>query len=351
MNDFAPLEFKYPTTRYAGSKRKLLGWIWDAVKELPFDSVLDVFGGTASVSLLFKRYGKSVHYNDLLDFNQIIGLAVVENSGVRVREDEIDWLLRVGKGSKNGFIARTYKDIFFLDEENEWLDAVIQRIWKVNDPYKQSLLMASLFQACLVKRPFNSFHRANLYIRRARVKRTFGNKVTWERQFPELFRNYIGEYNRSVFSNGKKNKVIGGYDALSAPTAIDLVYLDPPYFLEDSSQGTNYLSLYHFLEGLANYSEWGKRLGQPNDKTKKMPDTTSIIRFTRKTQIQDSFRQLLEHFADKIIVLSYRSGGIPSEREIRKQLIGLGKNVKVHRMPYSYALSKRFGEELLFVAK
>ena len=88
MIDHAPIDFQYPSTRYSGSKRRFIEWIWEHVKELPFDSVLDAFGGTASVSLLFKRYGKQVFYNDLLKFNQIIGTAVIENSTVKVTPED-----------------------------------------------------------------------------------------------------------------------------------------------------------------------------------------------------------------------------------------------------------------------
>jgi len=42
---------KFPKTRYYGSKRRLLSWIYHAVKDLPFNTVLDGFGGAASVEI------------------------------------------------------------------------------------------------------------------------------------------------------------------------------------------------------------------------------------------------------------------------------------------------------------
>ena len=59
-----PLARPFPPTRYQGSKRKLLGWIWEHVRDLPFGTALDAFGGTGSVSYLFKQNGKRVTYND-----------------------------------------------------------------------------------------------------------------------------------------------------------------------------------------------------------------------------------------------------------------------------------------------
>jgi adenine-specific DNA-methyltransferase len=54
----------FPTTRYQGSKRKLLLWLYKHISPLNFKSVLDVFGGTACVSYLFKIMDKQVTYND-----------------------------------------------------------------------------------------------------------------------------------------------------------------------------------------------------------------------------------------------------------------------------------------------
>jgi adenine-specific DNA-methyltransferase len=53
----------FPQTRYYGNKRRLLAWIYESIKDLNFNSVLDRFCGTASVSLLFKAMGKQVTFN------------------------------------------------------------------------------------------------------------------------------------------------------------------------------------------------------------------------------------------------------------------------------------------------
>jgi hypothetical protein len=45
---------KFPTTRYQGSKRKILPWISDCIKDIEFDTVLDAFGGSGMVSYLLK---------------------------------------------------------------------------------------------------------------------------------------------------------------------------------------------------------------------------------------------------------------------------------------------------------
>ena len=74
---------KFPSTRYQGSKQKFVDWIWDCVKDIPFHSALDAFGGTGSVSFRLKEEGKQVTYNDILPFNYIIGKALTERAYLR----------------------------------------------------------------------------------------------------------------------------------------------------------------------------------------------------------------------------------------------------------------------------
>ncbi len=58
-------EAMFPSTRFQGSKLKIVDWIWDGLKRLNFDTALDAFGGTASVGYMLKSKGKLVTYNDI----------------------------------------------------------------------------------------------------------------------------------------------------------------------------------------------------------------------------------------------------------------------------------------------
>lgn len=350
MKDLPLAGFKYPTTRYSGSKRRLLTWIWEHTKELKFKSVLDLFGGTASVSLLFKRYGKKIYYNDLLKFNQLIGKAIVENKQILVSESDIDFVLDFSRKKEYpDFIQKNFEGIFFLQHENEWLDKVIANLTEIKNEYKRAVLFASLFQACLAKRPFNLFHRANLYLRTADVPRSFGNKTTWDKSFEDTFKKFVYEYNQAIFDNGQNNLVIGGYDACGAPNGVDLVYIDPPYYSAKSG-GTDYLAFYHFLEGIADYANWGKRITGSENKTKRIISFPEVEAWTRKDRIKISFKTVIERYQDNIIVLSYQDDGVPSKDEIIEMLKSYKKDVRVYSKPHRYVLSPKLKEELLFIA-
>ncbi len=59
---------------------------------MEFETILDAFGGTGSVSYMFKKQGKQVFYNDYLQFNTMIGQALIENNGVLLKDGDLDFL-------------------------------------------------------------------------------------------------------------------------------------------------------------------------------------------------------------------------------------------------------------------
>ena len=83
------LDLNFPSTRFLGSKVKLLPWIYKNIKDLNFNSVLDTFGGTGSFSYLMKSIGKKVYYNDILKFNRMNAMAIIENKGIKVEANLI----------------------------------------------------------------------------------------------------------------------------------------------------------------------------------------------------------------------------------------------------------------------
>jgi hypothetical protein len=192
----------FPTTRFQRSKVKILDWIWENVKELDFHSVLDAFGGTGSVGYMFKQKGKQVTYNDILKFNWYIGLALIENNTVKLEDKDINFLLtRHSEINYPSFVHDTFKDIYFTDEENNWIDMVVTNIELLENLYKKALAYFALSQSCIIKRPFNLFHRRNLYLRFSDVPRNFGNKATWDKPFKEHFINFIDEVNHAALDN------------------------------------------------------------------------------------------------------------------------------------------------------
>ena len=337
-----------PSTRYQGSKAKLVRWIWELVEELPFDTILDAFGGTGVVGYWFKQKGKQVTYNDVLRFNYLVGLALIENNAVHLTDKDVDALLYRQPGREyRTFIADTFRDIYYTDEENRWLDVVVQNIAALADPYKRALAYYALFQACLVKRPFNLFHRRNLYLRFADVERSFGNKTTWDTPFEVHFRSFVSEVNELVVDNGRTNLALNE-DAWDSDGDHDLVYIDPPY-ISQRGVGVDYHHFYHFLEGLARYEEWPS-LVDYRSKHRRMKRVNNP--WVDPAEIHGAFARLLDRFRDSILVVSYRGDGIPSIAELEGMVRRVKQHVSVHRLDgYQYVLSTRQTAEVLIIGE
>ena len=327
----------FPQTRYQGSKFKLLSWIWENISFLDFDKVADLFGGTAAVSYLMKINGKSVTYNDLLESNYFTGLTLIENCEARISKFELGNVLEREDNEQLNVISKIFQDIYYTNEENNWLDRIIQNInfYFDDDLYKKAILLWSLFQSCIIKRPYNLFHRKNLYIRTNNVKRSFGNKTTWDKSFEYYFKKFVHQINRAVFDN-RKNCEAFQRDALDFKNDFDLIYIDTPY-VSDKGVGVDYFQFYHFLEGICDYFNWENKI----DYSKKhRPLSSTYNRWVDKNKIKDAFLDLISHYRKSHLVISYRSDGIPSVDDLVKIVNQFKKNSKfVTFKNYKYVLS------------
>ncbi len=338
---------RFPATRYQGSKRKILGWIAETIKDLPFESALDAFGGTGSVAYLLKTLGKQVTYNDTLQANHQIGVALIQNNSELLTDEHIQDIFAPRPDAKyDDFIARTFSGIYFTDEENEWLDIVVQNIPRLEGEHVRAAAWFALFQACIAKRPYNLFHRRNLYMRTADVGRSFGNKATWDRSFREHFCKYAAEANKAIFQGAYECFAQCG-DALQAPGEFDLVYIDPPY-VSGRNVGVDYHGFYHFLEGMVDYPRWPGLIDESSKHRRLAPLPSDWLRAGHNGS---AFGRLFEKYQDSILVISYRSDGRPSIDELTRLLRRFKPQVQVSSYGgYQYALSKnRSSKEVLLV--
>jgi len=340
---------RFPSTRYQGSKAKLTDWIWSHVKNLDFQTCLEAFGGTGVIAHRLKQAGKQVTYNDLLKFNYNFGTGLIENNDVKLDDKTMSFILhRHEDVAYSTFIQDTFKDIYFTDEENRWLDQTIANINSIKNPYKFALAFFALAQACIVKRPYNLFHRKNLYIRFADVKRSFGNKASWDKPFPEWFKYFAQEANEAVLPGILPCKAIN-QDALEINGNYDLVYIDTPY-ISKRGVGLDYADFYHFLEGLCVYDNWNELVDwkSKHHRMKRSPNP-----WTDKKEIYNAFDKLFEKFSDSILVISYRSDGIPSIEEVVSILRKYKSKITTEIFgQYKYVLSNNGkSKEVLIIAE
>ena len=343
-----------PQTRYYGSKRKIVDRIWNTITNeanLEFDSVLDLFGGSSSFSYYTKLNNKQVLYNDIFQFNTIIGRKLIEqNTNELTHQDAVKLFNRVPGVNYLNHITEYYNNIYFTSEENSQIDVYIQNVLALENENIRCSALYILFQSCLMKRPYNIFHRKNLNMRLNYTTGNFGNKQTWERSFEELFERFINELDQVCFDNGKVNSA-HNYSALNCPLNADLVYIDPPYFKKEGS--TSYHSKYHFLEGLVNYYDIPNNINF-NKKNRAITINESK-EFEDKNNFLNDLRALINNHLDSHVVISYRNNGIPSIKAIGELLRSFNIfDVSEHNLGnYNYALNKnnKINEEILFVCR
>lgn len=335
-------KIKLPVTRYYGSKRKLIERIWNEIENLglEFNSVLDIFGGTAIFSYYSKVKGKTVIYNDIFTFNTLIGRKLIEQTSNELTYESAVALLQPIPGRIYlNTIQENFEGIYFTNEENAQIDIFIQNANALENDNQRLSAYYLLFQSCIIKRPYNLFHRNNLSMRLNYNGGNFGNKKTWERPFEELFSRFINELDEFTFDNGQLNRAVNS-SALNCNEIADLVYIDPPYF-NSKGHHTTYHSKYHFLEGLSNYTEIGNNINP--DKNNREIIINKSDEFEKPARFLYELEQLILNHANSIIVISYRNNGVPSIEEITAVLMRCKPGLQTHAIDlgmYGYALNK-----------
>ena len=285
-----------------------------------------------------KLQNKSVHYNDVLRFNSIIAKAIIDNSeNLLTEKDVVNLTLPSINKKYKSIIADNFSGVYYTDLENNQIDVIVQNIHQINNESEKASAYYLLFQSCLIKRPYNLFHRNNLSMRTNYSGGKFGNKITWERSFEELFQRFNSELNKFCFRSNQEI-TISNSSALELNAVSDLVYIDPPYFPLSGSH-TSYHSKYHFLEGLSNYYDI------PNEiKTEKKNNEIQIgknVQFESRHNFLTELGILFDLHSNSIIVMSYRNNGFPSIESIANLLKQFKDNVQIIDLGnYGYALNK-----------
>jgi DNA adenine methylase len=317
---------RFPATRYMGSKYKLLEFLWHHTKKIRFGSVLDAFSGSACVGYMYKCQGKAVTSNDLLRYAGHLAKATVENDAVTLSEEDIGMLTSLPVDT-DGFIRKTFADLYFTEEENLFLEQAWHRIHLLDDPYKQSLALSALCRACIKKRPRGVFTYTGM--------RYDDGRKDLRTSLQDQFVNAAHAFNGAVFSNAQRCDARQGNVFGLDRTDFDLVYIDPPYV---STQSDNdYLRRYHFVEGLCSY--WKEAELQMETKTKKLKKVETS--FDSKETIDAAFHRLFAKFPKSAFAVSYSSNCLPA----KKQMVAILKEYRPHVSVKELAHTYSFGNQ------
>lgn len=310
----------FPGTRFMGSKNKIISDLWNILKKYQFTSFYDAFAGSNIVGYFMKCQGKEVVSNDFMTMSYHISKAIIENKIQHINQTEINFL--INHDNSANFISGKFKDLYFSDTDNAFLDRVRFNIDLLDNEYKKSIALSALSRACIKKRPRGIFtfigHRYD------------DGRKDLKDTLKEHFVNNISFFNDAVFDNGLNNKSFNTHTQ-KLDVKADLVYLDPPYYSPKSDN--DYVRRYHFIEGLV--KNWEGLEIQEETITKKFKSYKSP--FSNKFNAYDEFDNLFKKFKDSIIAVSYSSNSLPTKEELTEILKGHKKHVSVHEIDHTYS--------------
>ncbi|HEY6901406.1 MAG TPA: Dam family site-specific DNA-(adenine-N6)-methyltransferase [Puia sp.] len=322
---------KYPSTRWMGSKTKLLPDLQEVIRGFEFESVIDLFSGSGVVSYLFKTMGKRVISNDYMALSSTYTKAMIENNEVRLSVDKARRLLEAPGVLRNRWVQETFQGLYFTDEENFLIDVLRANIARLRNPYEKAIALTALVRACIKKRPRGIF----TYVGHRYDDGRKDLRVTLE----DHFLHAVEEINGAVFDNGKKNTARRG-DAMAVREHADLVYMDPPYFSPLSDN--EYVRRYHFVEGLA--CDWEGVEMQWHTRTKKFKSYPTP--FSSQKGAREAFDKLFHKFRNSVLIVSYSSNSLPTLDEMVDLLSKYKKKAEVVKVDYKYSFgTQREGVE------
>jgi DNA adenine methylase len=330
--DISQLEFPefknqfacFPGTRFMGSKNKIIHEIWNIIKHYDFQTFLDAFSGSNVVGYFMKVKGKNVISNDFMSINYYHAKAIIENSRVILSDNDISFLLNHPTSAT--FITETFRDIYFIEEDNIFLDQIRSNIECFECPYKKSLAISALVRACLKKRPRGVFTFVG--------QRYDDGRKDIKKTLKEHFLENVTAFNEAVFENETSCYAFNA-DIQDLSTEADLVYFDPPYFTPNSDN--DYVRRYHFVEGLAR--NWEGLDIQKHTKTKKFKSYASP--FSKKEHAYSAFENLIKKYQKSIIVISYSSNSLPAKDDLVLLMKKYKNKVVVHEIDHTYSFGNQ----------
>lgn len=314
-------------TNYIGSKQKLVDWIW---KHTPdgVDSVIDAFSGSGVVAYMYKTKGLRVLANDRLRYSYHAARAIVENSSVRISEDELAALL--ADNPKAGtFVRDKFKGIFFASGVHGVIDQVRANADKL-EGFKKDIALFALGKTCMSgKGGFGHFSSSTDY----------GKRQDTPEEFRQRFADNIARINALIFDNGKECKASNKDINEVLPEAkVDLAYFDPPYATEFST--TNYEKSYHFVEGLMTY--WDGLTLVEGSKTHHYETDHKTVTKANANEFFSTFLASAKHIPNWLI--SYRDHAYPNEGEMKDIISASGMTSRMQSQQHKYHISSKHSE-------
>jgi len=339
--------YQFPVPQYLGAKHTHLAWINRFIPS-NVTTAIDAFSGSQSIAFLFKQLGFKTITNDFLNFNNQIGLALIENGETKLTEDDINLLFSPSNNKKQfQLIENIFTNVFFQQPEAEFLDNLRANIPLLENRYKQALVYAVINRSMTRKITMGHFGHTQALQYASDPERIKRNR-SLIRPIKEIFEELLPQYNNAVFDNKQQNCSHNKNILELLPTLekIDLAYFDPPY----CDSHADYQSFYHLLETFTEYWQDKQFINGI-----KRYEPQRFSGFDKKREVIASFEKLFE-VAEEIPhwLISYNNRSYPCIEEFEK-ILSKHRQVKVETKTYQNGRggkgSVAGSKEILFVCQ
>jgi len=326
---------KIPKTegiKYAGSKLKLLPYIFEIVGQLEgVDSVLDGFSGSTRVSQAFAQLGYSTTSSDISVWSEVFATCyLIANKSDVFYQDKIDYLNNLQ--GIDGWFTENYggavTDIKkpFQNKNTQKLDAIRSEIDAMDLLWEDKCVLLTSLILALDK-----------------VDNTLGHYVAYlsdwsARSFKEILLKLPQRYTTS----GNNCVIRADIFKTVENKRFDLVYFDPPYGSNNEKMPPSrvrYGAYYHLWTTIIQ-NDKPAIFGKANRREDSRDNVSaSVFEEFRKNESGDfmameALRKLICQTNTRYLMLSYSSGGRASKEQLMDIISASGKLLDVKMIDY-----------------
>jgi len=318
--------------KYAGSKLKVLPFMFDMIKKLVgVQTVLDGFSGSTRVSQAFAQMGYSTTANDISAWSEVFGTCyLTSNQSNNYYKEIIDHLnnVKIVDGWFTENYGGTIKDIKkpFQIKNTQKLDAIRQEIEVLNLAWEDKcVLLTSLIYAM------------------DKVDNTLGHYVAYLSDWSaRSFKDLELKLPNRFISTGNNKVIRDDIFKTVAKNSYDLVYFDPPYGSNNEKMPPSrvrYTAYYHIWTTIIK-NDQPAVFGKANRREDSRDGISgSVFEEFRKNATGDfmameALKKLIKETNTRYLMLSYSSGGRATKDQLLDIISDSGKLLEIKMIDY-----------------
>ncbi len=318
--------------KYAGSKLKLLPYIFEMVGQLPeIESVLDGFSGSTRVSQAFAKLGYSTTSSDISAWSEVFATCyLIANKTDHFYQEKIDYLNSLQ--GVDGWFTENYggavTDIKkpFQNKNTQKLDAIRSEIDAMDLLWEDKCVLLTSLILALDK-----------------VDNTLGHYVAYLSDWaPRSFNDVFLKLPQRYSTKGNNSVIRGDIFKTIENKQFDLVYFDPPYGSNNEKMPPSrvrYGAYYHLWTTIIQNDKpaiFGKANRREDSRDKV---SASVFEEFRRNENGDfmameALRKLIAETNTRYLMLSYSSGGRATKEQLMDIISASGKLLEVKMIDY-----------------